>query len=80
MKQLIEVKSDLRRHGRDLRHLHFLVSKSNKEKNEAAGNCEADEDEVELLSDFIPCDTYHELQILDGKLLTSVKFFVNSVG
>ena len=78
MKQVIEVKSDGKRHGRDIRYLHFLVSKRN--RNQTGEDHETEEDAEELLSDSVPCETYQDLQVLDGKLISNVRFFTKSVG
>ena len=77
MKQIIEIKTDVKRNGREIRHLHFLTTKKNKEKNDE--DLAEDEEEEEALSDSIPCETYRDLQELDKKFLSDACFFTNAV-
>ena len=75
-KTLIDLKAIARENSRGIRHLHYLHG-SNKRNNGQTAACSEIEEE-EVLSEYIPCDSYKDIQDLDQKLREK-EFFENSV-
>ena len=74
LKNQIELKAETRELRKEVRHLHHLVTKKHKKSSSA----ENESEEEEILSDYIPCDTYSDLQQLEEKLWDK-EFFERSV-
>ena len=59
----------------DVRHMHYLVSKST--KRESSGSVSNSSND--RITDFIPCHTYKELQELNRRLDVDKAFMEHSV-
>ena len=71
----VEMKSESKEMTKNVRHLHYMVNKL----KDGARNEELDEESFEdVLSKYIPCETFAELQSLDGKLAEE-NFFSHAV-
>ena len=77
MKHVVELKADGKTWGREIRHLHFLVKKFAPNQQEV--NEIDDEVQEEVISEYIPCESYRDLQCVDKKLLENATFFSNAV-
>ena len=75
MKGIIDLKAEVREQRKDIRHLHHIVMKSRIGITVTENN---ENEEEEILTDFIPCFTYRDLQDLDQKLGNN-SFFENAV-
>ena len=64
LKNQIDIESEQRELRKEVRHIHHLVIRKPNGPSQAAN----ENDEEEMLSDYIPWDKYNDLQQLDEKL------------
>ena len=75
MRNVLEVKMDGKNMRKDIRHLHHLVLKGKK-----GDNTEIENDvRTDMLTDYIPCASFKELQNLDDKFRVDEGFFNDAV-
>lgn len=77
-KEVVDLKVDNRSQRRDIRHLHCLVMKLTRNQPALETTTEDGEDR-DMISYYIPSDSYRNLQKLDKKLLEDCGFFEESV-
>lgn len=68
----IEMKAETKEANKNVRHLHYMVNKL------CDGDLSEEETFDDALSKYVPCETFAELQTLDGKFADE-DFFSRSV-
>ena len=74
MKLLIEMRDEHKEMKSSVEYLHYLVSRLNGSKSDCEENIDNDR-----ITNYIPCQTFHELQTFNLKLETDKSFFNHCV-